>query len=70
MPKAPINGIELYYESHGDGPAIVFAHGRGGNHLSWWQQVPHFSQDYRFRSPGVGPVCSGIRFASARQLHR
>ena len=28
MPKAPINGIELYYESHGSGPAIVFAHGR------------------------------------------
>ena len=47
MPKAPINGIELYYESHGEGPTIVFAHGRGGNHLSWWQQVPHFSQDYR-----------------------
>ena len=47
MPKAGINGIELYYESHGQGPAIVFAHGRGGNHLSWWQQVPVFSQDYR-----------------------
>lgn len=47
MPKAPINGIELYYETHGQGPAIVFAHGRGGNHMSWWQQVPVFSQDYR-----------------------
>ena len=38
MPKAPINGIDLYYESNGEGPAIVFAHGRGGNHMSWWQQ--------------------------------
>ena len=47
MPKAPINGIELYYESHGSGPAIVFAHGRGGNHMSWWQQVARFSSDYR-----------------------
>ena len=47
MPKAPINGIELYYESHGEGPAIVFAHGRGGNHLSWWQQVAVFSKNYR-----------------------
>jgi 3-oxoadipate enol-lactonase len=27
----------------GAGPAIVFAHGLGGNHLSWWQQVPHFA---------------------------
>ena len=47
MPFAPINGIELYYETHGEGPAIVFAHGRGGNHMSWWQQVPVFATDYR-----------------------
>ena len=47
MPKAAVNGIQLYYESHGEGPAIVFAHGRGGNHLSWWRQVPAFSDDYR-----------------------
>jgi 3-oxoadipate enol-lactonase len=32
----------LYYEVTGAGPAVVFAHGLGGNHLSWWQQVPHF----------------------------
>jgi 3-oxoadipate enol-lactonase len=47
MPKAQVNGIELYYEVHGDGPAIVFAHGAGGNHLSWWQQVPVFARQYR-----------------------
>ena len=47
MPKAPVNGIQLYYESHGQGPAIVFAHGRGGNHLSWWRQVPAFSENHR-----------------------
>src|SRR5712692_5018911 len=47
MPKVSINGIELYFESHGQGPAILFAHGVGGNHLSWWQQVPHFSTGYR-----------------------
>ena len=49
MPKAPINGIELYYESHGDDsdPAIIFAHGRGGNHMSWWQQVAAFSSEFR-----------------------
>ncbi len=47
MPTAPINGIELYYESYGDGPAIVFAHGRGGNHFSWFQQVAAFQGDYR-----------------------
>ena len=31
MPKAPVNGIDLYYESHGSdsAPTIVCAHGRG-----------------------------------------
>ena len=38
---------ELYYETLGDGPAIVFAHGGGGNHLSWWQQAPIFAEAYR-----------------------
>jgi 3-oxoadipate enol-lactonase len=47
MPFAPVNGIQLYYESHGDGPAILFAHGQGGNHLSWWQQASFFRRWYR-----------------------
>ena len=47
MPKAQVNGIAVYYEVHGDGPAVVFAHGAGGNHLSWWQQVPVFARQYR-----------------------
>ena len=36
----------LYYEVTGDGPALLFAHGLGGNHLSWWQQVAHFAPRY------------------------
>ncbi|HEY6980033.1 alpha/beta hydrolase [Reyranella sp.] len=36
----------LYYEVTGSGPAVVFAHGLGGNHLSWWQQVAHFAPHY------------------------
>ena len=36
----------LYYEVEGSGPFLVFAHGLGGNHLSWWQQVPHFRGRY------------------------
>jgi 3-oxoadipate enol-lactonase len=46
MPFAPVNGINLYYEVHGSGPAVLFAHGQGGNHLSWWRQVPYFSPHY------------------------
>ena len=36
----------LYYEVSGSGPLLVFAHGLGGNHMSWWQQVPHFRDRY------------------------
>ncbi|MGH7836707.1 MAG: alpha/beta fold hydrolase [Candidatus Binataceae bacterium] len=47
MPHARINGIDLYYEVHGDGPTLVLAHGGGGNHLSWWQQIPELSRQFR-----------------------
>lgn len=47
MPLVHLDGVDLYYEVHGDGPALVFAHGAGGNHLSWWRQVPHFARRYR-----------------------
>lgn len=48
MPHAHVNGIDLYYETYGRGKeAVVFAHGLGGNHLSWWQQIPVFSERYR-----------------------
>lgn len=33
---------DLYYEVTGDGPPLIFAHGLGGNHLSWWQQIARF----------------------------
>ena len=40
-------GVDLYYELHGDGPPLVLIHGASGTHLSWWQQVAelryHFS---------------------------
>jgi len=39
-------GAELYWEVTGEGRAIVFAHGLGGNHASWWQQVAHFATGY------------------------
>lgn len=47
MPLAEVNGIQLYYETAGEGPAMVFLHGADGNHLSWWQQVPAFRDRYQ-----------------------
>jgi pimeloyl-ACP methyl ester carboxylesterase len=43
MPEARHAGARIHYEVCGSGPALVFAHGAGGNTLSWWQQVPHFA---------------------------
>jgi pimeloyl-ACP methyl ester carboxylesterase len=39
-------GCRVCFEVTGAGPALVFAHGLGSNHLTWWQQVAHFSQRY------------------------
>jgi len=39
-------GAEIYYEVTGSGPPVVFAHGLGGNHMSWFQQVPYFAGRY------------------------
>lgn len=41
-----VDGADIHYEVCGTGPAIVFAHGLGGSHLSWWQQVAHFAPDH------------------------
>jgi 3-oxoadipate enol-lactonase len=42
------DGFRLYYEdTGGNAPAVLFLHGAGGNHLSWWQQVPVFAEEYR-----------------------
>ena len=39
-------GCRIYYEVTGSGPPIIFAHGLGSNHLTWWQQVPYFATRY------------------------
>ena len=47
LAPAKLGNFSLYYEVHGEGPAVVFAHGAGGTHMSWWQQVPVASQRYK-----------------------
>ncbi|HEX9548515.1 MAG TPA: alpha/beta hydrolase [Acidimicrobiales bacterium] len=59
------DGFRLYYEdTGGHGPTVLFLHGAGGNHLSWWQQVPVFAEEYRCvtvdqRGFGRSPDVSG-----------
>jgi 3-oxoadipate enol-lactonase len=59
------DGFRLYYEdAGGHAPTLLFLHGAGGNHLSWWQQVPAFAEEYRCvtvdqRGFGQSPDVSG-----------
>jgi pimeloyl-ACP methyl ester carboxylesterase len=46
MPYADSDGTSIYYERHGEGPAILFVHGSGGNHAAWWQQVAALRSDF------------------------
>jgi 3-oxoadipate enol-lactonase len=63
--RLPIGQFSLYYERVGAGPPIVFLHGLGGNHLSWWQQVPYFMRSFECitvdqRSFGLSPDPEGL----------
>lgn len=43
MPFIEVRGRRIYYERHGEGPAVLFLHGAGSNAATWWQQLPAFS---------------------------
>ena len=47
MPYFTSGQSRLFYEDAGEGPAVVLAHGVGGNHASWFNQVPSLSKQYR-----------------------
>ncbi|MDO8434237.1 MAG: alpha/beta hydrolase [Candidatus Binatus sp.] len=63
--RLEIGKFSLYYERVGSGPALVFLHGLGGDHLSWWQQAPYFMRSYECitldqRSFGLSPDPDGL----------
>ena len=47
MPKALIDGVAIYYESHGEGFPLVWSHEFAGDYRSWDDQVRFFSRRYR-----------------------
>ena len=40
-------GAEIYWQANGAGPAIVLAHGIGGNHAIWYRQLDALSRSNR-----------------------
>jgi aminoacrylate hydrolase len=47
MPKANLGDAEIYYESHGNGEAVLLVPGLGGVGAYWKPNLPAFSAKYR-----------------------
>jgi len=57
MPTAKVGDINIYYESHGDGEALLLIMGYGQHSAHWATLIPSFSQEYRvisFDNRGTG----------------
>jgi len=64
-----------YYERVGTGAPMFFLHGLGGNHLSWWQQVPYFMRSFECvivdqRGFGLSPDPTACSIARIRATSR
>ena len=48
MPYLRHQESEIYYETHGHGPALLFCSVTGLDHQAWkFHQVPEFSRDHK-----------------------
>lgn len=47
MPTLDVNGIDLHYEEHGDGPPLVLVHGNWSDLHNWDAVVPALAESFR-----------------------
>src|SRR5689334_7045449 len=47
MPKAALDDVEIFYESHGAGVPVLLVPGLGGVGSYWAPNIPAFSQRHR-----------------------
>lgn len=47
MPKLTRDGVEIYYEIYGEGPALLLSHGYSSTSHMWAGQVAPFSKQYK-----------------------
>ncbi|HEV8310734.1 MAG TPA: alpha/beta fold hydrolase [Methylomirabilota bacterium] len=58
MPRAPVHGVNLFYEEVGQGAPLIFVHEFAGDYESWRPQVGFFARRYRtiaFNARGYPP---------------
>ena len=68
-----VSGSGLFHEIEGDGPALIFAHGGDGGHLTWWKQVAAMKDRFRcvtYDAAGFGlsPATAGLHKTPAEDL--
>src|SRR6266568_9063440 len=49
MPYVPVNGLDMYYEAHGDGSPLLLLHGGSGSIPEKW--IPFFTPRFRLIAP-------------------
>jgi 3-oxoadipate enol-lactonase len=57
MPHASANGVNLYYEIHGEGDPVILVGGLGSQAESWATQIPIYSKHFKvivFDNRGAG----------------
>lgn len=47
MPQVKVNGVQLYYEEHGEGEPLVLVPGFGTGLWIWYRQVPTLAEHFR-----------------------
>lgn len=71
MPRAYVNGTNLYYQVHGEGVPLLLIMGFGGGHEAWFFQVRAFRKHYRvitFDNRGVGRSSKASAHYTVRTL--
>ena len=46
MPKINRNGVNIFYETHGEGPVVLLTHGFSATSKMWHDQIDFLSSDY------------------------
>lgn len=47
MPEIHVNGIDLNYETYGQGEPLLLIHGLGSSLRDWEKQIPEFSEHFK-----------------------